>query len=205
MRLATARRGLKGVITVRLLLLVRHAKARKASRRLSTCADLERPLSNRGREDARKMGKRLAKRNWHPDLIWTSPARRTLETARILSKQLRYRRKDIKVDPRLYATIVPRLRQLVRALSRKRACVLLCGHNPELYRLARQLGSTLEKLPTCGVVQLRFAVDNWSEVSQATLRQTSLELPRIKPARSFNPHRARGHGRRGAETRPPVW
>jgi phosphohistidine phosphatase len=168
---------------VRTLLLVRHAKARKAGRQLSTAIDLARPLSGRGRKDARRMGKRLAKLDLEPDLIWTSPARRTLETARILAKKLDYRRKDIKVDPRLYGTTASRLRQLVRELSGKRTRVLLCGHNPELYRLARRFGSNLEGLPTCGVVQLGFAVESWSEVGQATLAQARLELPGRKTNR----------------------
>ena len=62
---------------MRTLLLVRHAKARKADRQLSTAIDLARPLSGRGRKDARQMGKRLAKLDLRPDLIWTSPAQRT--------------------------------------------------------------------------------------------------------------------------------
>jgi phosphohistidine phosphatase len=165
---------------MRTLLLVRHAKARKADRQLSVAIDLARPLNDRGRTDARKMGKRLAKLDLYPDLIWVSPARRALETARILAKRLGYRRKDIKIDPRLYGSTAPRLRQLVRGLSRKRARVLLCGHNPELFRLARRLGSNLEELPTCGVVQLSFAVESWSEVGQVTLAHARYELARVK-------------------------
>ena len=171
---------------MRTLLLVRHAKARKADRQLSTAIDRARPLSGRGRKDARRMGKRLAKLDLEPDLIWSSPARRTLETARILAKKLDYRRKDIKVDPRLYGTTAPRLRQLLRELSSKRTRVLLCGHNPELYRLARRLGSDLEELPTCGVVQLDFAVESWSDVGQATLARARFERPPRKTDRSQN-------------------
>ncbi len=172
---------------MRTLLLIRHAKARKAERLLSTALDLARPLSGRGRDDARRMGKRLAKLKVRPDLIWTSPSQRTLETARILAKKLDYRRKDIKVDPRLYGTTAARLRQLVRELSRKRMNVLLCGHNPELHRLARRLGSNIEELPTCGAVQLSFAVDSWTEVGQATLAQARVELARMKPKRKPTP------------------
>lgn len=165
---------------MRTLLLLRHAKARKAERQRSSASDCARPLSARGREDARELAKRLAKGGLHPDLIWVSPARRTLDTARIVAKRLDYRGKDIKVDPRLYATSAARLAQLVRALGRKRASVLLCGHNPELYRLARRLGASLEKLPTCALVQLRFTVDHWSKVARATLADASVELPRRK-------------------------
>lgn len=181
---------------MRTLLLVRHAKARKADRVRSSALDLARPLSARGRKDARSMGKRLAKLNFQPDLIWASPARRTLETARLLAKKLGYRRKHIKIDPRLYGTTAARLRQLVRELSRKRLRVLLCGHNPELHRLARRLGSNLEELPTCGAVQLSFAVESWSEVAQSTLAQVRVELPRRR--------RAETEARAGADKAAPA-
>jgi phosphohistidine phosphatase SixA len=69
--------------------------------------DKDRPLSDRGRRDVPKMGKRLAKRDVKPDLILSSPARRALTTAEIIAKKLDYKRKDIVADDRLYAGAVP--------------------------------------------------------------------------------------------------
>src|SRR5437016_3853420 len=57
------------------LFLIRHAKSSWDDPALS---DKDRPLSDRGRRDAPKMGKRLAKRDVKPDLILSSPARRAL-------------------------------------------------------------------------------------------------------------------------------
>jgi broad specificity phosphatase PhoE len=37
------------------------------------------PLTEKGRDEARALGMRLA--GWHPEVIWTSPARRARETA----------------------------------------------------------------------------------------------------------------------------
>jgi phosphohistidine phosphatase SixA len=66
--------------------------------------DKDRPLDDRGKRDAPKMGKRLAKRDVKPDLILSSPAMRALTTAEIIAKKLDYKLEDIVVDDRLYAS-----------------------------------------------------------------------------------------------------
>ena len=70
------------------LFLVRHAKS---SRNDAAMPDKDRPLNDRGKRDAPKMGERLAKRDVKPDLILSSPARRALRTAEIIAKKLDYR------------------------------------------------------------------------------------------------------------------
>ena len=55
------------------LLLLRHAKSSWADDRLS---DFDRPLNDRGREDAPRMGKLLRQHDLVPDLIIASPAKR---------------------------------------------------------------------------------------------------------------------------------
>ena len=77
------------------LFLIRHAKSSWDDTALP---DKDRPLGDRGRRDAPKMGKRLAKRDVKPDLILSSPARRALTTAEIVAKKLDYKLKDIVVD-----------------------------------------------------------------------------------------------------------
>ena len=79
------------------LFLIRHAKSSWDDTALP---DKDRPLANRGRRDAPKMGRRLAKREVKPDLILSSPARRALTTAEIIAKKLDYKRKNIVVEDR---------------------------------------------------------------------------------------------------------
>ena len=81
------------------LFLIRHAKSSWDDTALP---DKDRPLNDRGRRDAPKMGERLAKRDVKPDLILSSPAVRALRTAEIIAKKLDYRRKIV-VNERLYA------------------------------------------------------------------------------------------------------
>jgi len=59
------------------LFLIRHAKSSWGDAALP---DKDRPLNDRGRRDAPKMGERLAKRDVKPDLILSSPAVRALKT-----------------------------------------------------------------------------------------------------------------------------
>jgi len=160
------------------LLLLRHAKAKKPT---APHADAKRPLTRRGRKDARGIAKGLDKRGFRPDLIWTSPAHRALETACILAKRLGYKRRNIRIDDRLYATTATTLLRLIRRLDRQEARVILCGHNPELLNVANRLGAELDRLPTCGWVQLKFDVGEWSEVTAANLARLRSGHPGAKP------------------------
>ena len=124
------------------------------------------------------MGKRLARGGFQPDLIWSSSAKRALETARIIAKQLRYKRRNIDIDPRLYATSARALLLRLHRLKGSVMNVALCGHNPELHALAQRLGAKLDELPTCGVVELQFAAARWVLIGKPTLVRASVDYPR---------------------------
>src|SRR5437899_2174425 len=130
------------------LFLIRHAKSSWDDTALP---DKDRPLSDRGRRDAPKMGKRLAKRDVKPDLILSSPARRALTTAEIIAKKLDYKRKNIVVEDRLYSGAVHDLLNVVQKLGDKLERVMLFGHNPELTELAHPLSSDITHMPTFAV------------------------------------------------------
>ncbi|MCC6685100.1 MAG: histidine phosphatase family protein, partial [Bacteroidia bacterium] len=74
------------------LVLVRHAKSDWANPELK---DFDRPLNERGKQNAPEMGKRLASKKWPVDLIVSSPAKRALKTARLLAKEIHYATDDI--------------------------------------------------------------------------------------------------------------
>ena len=68
----------------RRLMLMRHAKSAWTSH---VPTDHERPLNERGRRDAARVGKRLAKLGWVPDLVVGSDSRRTEETWERMQKR----------------------------------------------------------------------------------------------------------------------
>jgi phosphohistidine phosphatase len=157
------------------LFLIRHAKS---SWNDPALPDKDRPLGDRGRRDARKMGKRLAKRDVKPDLILSSPARRALKTARIIAKKLDYKLKDIVVDNRLYAGAVNDLLNVIHKLGDKPERVMLFGHNPELTEFAHRLSSEITHMPTCAVAEFPFKAKSWSHIDNAKLARVALDYPK---------------------------
>ena len=157
------------------LFLVRHAKSSWDNAALP---DKERPLNDRGRRDAPKMGERLAKRDVKPDLILSSPAVRALSTAQIVAEKLDYRRKDIVVTERLYAAEVDDLLDVIRQLGDELKCVMLFGHNPEFTELAHRLSGEIDHMPTCAVAEFTFDAKSWSRIDTIKPTEVLLDSPK---------------------------
>lgn len=158
------------------LFLVRHAKS---SRDDPSLPDRDRPLDDRGRQDAPKVGKRLARRDVRPDLLLSSSALRALTTAHLIAEEVGYKRKDIVADDRLYASSADDLLAVVRALDNKLDRVMLFGHNPEFTDLAHRLSSGIIDLPTCAVVELHFDIRTWSDVGIVEPAKVIVDYPKL--------------------------
>jgi phosphohistidine phosphatase len=154
------------------LFLVRHAKSSWDDTALR---DKDRPLNDRGKRDAAKMGERLAKIDVKPDLILSSPARRALTTAQIVAKKLDYKLKNILVDNRLYAVGGDDLLDVIRKLGDKSKRVMLFGHNPELTELAHRLSSKITRMPTCAVAEFTFDAKSWANTGEDKPTKVTLE------------------------------
>ena len=158
------------------LVLVRHAKS---SWKDASLPDRERPLNRRGKRDAPEMGRRLADLGGVPDLILSSPATRAMETARIIAEKVGHPADAIRGDERIYeagpAEILDVIRELDDALER----VFLFGHNPGLTQLVNELSEPIvDNVPTCGVVELRLAIDRWADVARTTARRGAFLTPK---------------------------
>jgi phosphohistidine phosphatase len=157
------------------LFLIRHAKS---SRDDPTLSDKERPLNDRGRRDAPRMGERLAKQDVRPDIILSSPAVRALATAEIIAKKLDYDIKDIVVDDRLYAAAPGDLLEIIQGLGDNIKRVMLFGHNPELSELAHRLSHKISDMPTCAVAEFSFDTKSWSTVGKEEPVKARLQTPK---------------------------
>jgi len=143
------------------LFLIRHAKSSWDDPSL---ADHERPLNDRGKRDAPKMGERLAGRGVTADLILSSSAARALTTAQIIAEKIGYDPRGIVADRRIYGAQVSTLLYLIQELDNAHERVMLFGHNPELTELAHRFSSDIVDLPTCAVVELTFDAGRWADV-----------------------------------------
>jgi phosphohistidine phosphatase len=158
------------------LYLLRHAKSSWSFDELS---DQERPLNDRGRDDAPLMGQALAKRHIHPDIIVSSPAVRAMSTALLVAREMQFPHEKIKVEPGIYGAEVDDLLAIIKDLPDAAGSVLLVGHNPTITGVANVLSpSSLNEMPTAAVVCLRFSCDHWEEVSQVNAEFYFYDYPR---------------------------
>ena len=158
------------------LYLLRHAKSSWSFDELS---DQERPLNDRGRDDAPLMGQALAKRRICPDLVVSSPAVRAMSTAVLVAREMQYAHDKIVVEPGIYGADVDDLLAIIHNLPDVAGAVLLVGHNPTITETANELSpSAINEMPTAAVVCLRFDCDKWAEVSKANAEFYFYDYPR---------------------------
>jgi phosphohistidine phosphatase len=108
------------------LYLLRHAHAGDPAKWRGD--DAERPLSERGREQAERVGRVLRGAEEAPDLLITSPKVRAAQTAEIVAKALKV---DVVVDQRLAGPLDTDVlvEILLAAGPAARPCIV--GHDPD--------------------------------------------------------------------------
>lgn len=127
-----------------LVFILRHGKAEKAA---ASGKDFDRDLAERGREQARWIGRRLREKAGPimgvegvvlPEVVLASRAVRASDTAEIVAQAL-----DTEVefaDALLVDEPTGPVLEMLLEMNAKHASVMLVGHNPQLERLVIQLG-----------------------------------------------------------------
>jgi phosphohistidine phosphatase len=121
---------------MRRLIVVRHAKATHKP----GLADVDRPLTGRGRRDARAAGAWLLGRDLVPDLVYCSVACRTRQTWDQLAATLADGRDiDVEYTPRLYEADEDDVLDVIGATPGDVSTLLVVGHNPAMQEVAAVL------------------------------------------------------------------
>ncbi|HNP06981.1 MAG TPA: histidine phosphatase family protein [Cyclobacteriaceae bacterium] len=158
------------------LYLVRHAKSSWENPDLS---DFERPLNERGRRDAPRMGKRLKEREIVPDLMLSSPAKRAITTCKEIASILSYDVSRIKTDRRIYHASEDELLDILSKLNDTQKKVMIFGHNPAFTNLANTLfNEHIMNIPTCGIVGGSLKIKSWSEISVGCGKLDFFDFPK---------------------------
>lgn len=124
-------------------ILVRHAHAEWPAWR---ARDFERPLTDRGLEEAHATGKAIREAGLAPRLLIASAARRTAQTAGILREALQLPPDALRLMDSLYNADAPTLHAALLEASAD-GTVLLVAHNPGISELARLLSGS-DALPS---------------------------------------------------------
>lgn len=139
--------------------------------------DYERGLNKRGRGDAPTMAKRLKEKGVMPDIIISSSARRARKTAKLLAKGLGFNKK-IKLHDTLYEAMPSDLHYHIKSIKDKHEIAFLIGHNPELNMLAEEFVGFDENIVTCGIVEIEFNCETWSEIDSSNAKFISYDYPK---------------------------
>lgn len=150
---------------MKVLYLMRHAKS---SWNFDDLTDEQRPLNDRGRDDAPRMGQALAQRNIRLDVLISSPAVRAMTTAALVAKELEYPHEQIVVRPEIYHAEIDDLLRIVQECPNEAESVLLVGHNPTITEFANYLSPSplSEEMPTAGILCLHFQTDSWAQADR---------------------------------------
>jgi phosphohistidine phosphatase len=168
------------VDTPRRIVLLRHAKAEWSQE-----SDHERPLAERGRQDAPVTGRWLAGAGITPDLTLCSTALRTRETWKLVAPELPQRPRTV-YDERLYEASLGELIALLNETSDEVDDLMLVGHNPGVHALADALsgdaeGDLLARMnhsgfPTAAIAVLTFN-GSWKSVEHGAARLATFWAP----------------------------
>ncbi|HSY07592.1 MAG TPA: histidine phosphatase family protein [Steroidobacteraceae bacterium] len=146
------------------LTLVRHAHAKVQA---PPVTDFERPLSRRGKAEAKATALKLLEEGLLPDLLITSPARRTLQTAEILMRELQIPERQLRRDELLYLAAPEAILQVIHTTGPRIEHLMIVGHNPGVSTLAQALApqARLGEFATAAACTMDFDVRAWPGVS----------------------------------------
>lgn len=149
--------------------------------------DFHRPLAERGHDAAPRMGRWMAAHGIAPDFVLCSTAERTRATLDLVLPQLAPPVPPVRLLGELYLASARELLACVHAVEPGPRVLLVVGHNPGLHRLAlllvgqgnrEQIGALRLKLPTAGLVVLRFAGPRWRDVAAGAGELRAFASPR---------------------------
>jgi phosphohistidine phosphatase len=159
------------------LLICRHAKADYPPH----TPDFDRPLKEKGREDALSQAQSLAEQGFCPDLIISSPALRAQQTAEIMADTLQYTKK-IQWERRIYEGGVREGLEIVAKIPPAVNSVMLFGHNPILSDMVRTMLNMYNpyEMPTCAMVCVENFLHTWDFSVPQAARLRWVIVPRLK-------------------------
>jgi phosphohistidine phosphatase len=145
------------------LFLIRHAK----SSWTAPLNDFDRPLTNRGIQDAHVISSGIKNIIPKSFLVWSSAAKRAAETATIFAQNLSFPIDSIEFKNELYTFDHRKLEEIIKSCPNHCNHLIVFGHNEAITNFVNKFGNTfIDNVPTAGFVQLSFGTVNWSDISK---------------------------------------
>ena len=131
--------------------------------------DFERSLSDTGKNEAIAESENLISKITSIDLILSSSALRTKQTAEYFRKALNCTAEKIKHLDGLYLASAEKIESLISSVEKDVDCLMVVCHNPGITDFVNSLipNVRIDNMPTCGIFCVEAEVYNWEEFKTA--------------------------------------
>ncbi len=148
------------------LLFIRHAKSSWAN---IGQTDFDRPLNERGTNDAAAMAQRLLTQNIPIDTFVTSTANRAFTTCKIFADAYGKNSSKIIMVDKLYHAPPHIFYEVINDLEDSMNNVAIFAHNPGITEMVSTQTRPMQliDMPTCGVVAVSANIDAWKDYEKA--------------------------------------
>ena len=153
------------------LLVYRHAKTEKTQENM---ADFLREITDEGEQQARSIGRQLAKNEWHPQLILCSDAVRAVQTAEVTIEEAGQDWK-IREQEELYGAGAEDYISLLQEQDDNHDTLMVVGHNPAIEDLLAKILKREADMKTAWIAVLDLEIDSWKQFgdgSEVTIQET---------------------------------
>lgn len=145
------------------LIIVRHAKSSWEY----DVIDHQRPLKNRGRNDALLVSNEFKSYNLKPEIIFSSDAERAKKTAEIFKKVLEIEDSLFLLKPELYDFSGIELLKFIKSIPEDLNFIMIFGHNHAITAFVNEFGNKYTgNVPTSGLTMIEFDIDSWSQLEK---------------------------------------
>lgn len=159
------------------LLVIRHAKSSWA---LAGQDDFDRPLNERGRQDAPMMAQRMLDRQIEIDAFISSSANRAFTTAHYFAKAYHQHKADVTGLKQLYHAYPPVFYEVISKLSDTIKTVAVFAHNPGITQFVNELTEArIDDMPTCAIFAVKADCRHWKDFAKASRQFWFFDYPKI--------------------------
>lgn len=159
------------------VVFVRHAESEWAA---PFEKDLDRSLTEEGKADANRMAAVLRLQQIRPDKIYSSPARRAIQTAEIFINVIEFGKKEIIVHPLLYTPSTRNFYDVIEHIPEDIHTVVIFSHNPGITEFMHELDCCPDiHMPPCGMVAIAADTADWRTFQAAGKRLLFCQTPEM--------------------------
>ena len=159
------------------LVLVRHAKSDWSDISIS---DFDRPLNEKGLNEAPLMAELLSSKGLKPNIMISSPALRAITTAGFFADAFNFSKDDIVLEQEIYSKGAMEVIDIISNIQSSNSTAFVFGHNPYITTIASYLTSIqFDEVPTCGVVCIDFVMKDWVNIPKKIGKLRFYDFPKM--------------------------